>query len=174
MKIYLMRHGVAVERQESGNPAGAETAAADDAARPLTLEGVERTRLAAHGLVTMGVSIDCILSSPYVRSVQTAAIAGEALGVPRLAIETTEALLPEADPEALLPILRALEVETALCIGHAPQLDALIARLLGTPRVVTSLKKAGVAVLEAKLHSDTARIIAIYEPKTLRQLGRIR
>ncbi len=164
MRLFIMRHGVAVDRHDPN----------EDASRVLTLEGIERTRLSAHGLVTMGASIDCILTSPYLRATQTAAIVGEALGVPRLAIENCDALMPEADPVTLLPILRGLEVETAMCIGHAPQLDLLIARLLGSPHAVTQLKKAGVAVIEARLHSDTARIIAVYEPKTLRQLGRVK
>lgn len=164
MRLYIMRHGVAVDRYEP----------AEDAGRALTLEGVERTRLSAHGLVTLGASIDCILTSPYLRATQTAEILGEALGVPPLAIETNDALLPDADPQALLPILRGLEVETAMCIGHSPHLDLLVARLVGAPHAVTQLKKAGVAVVEARLHSDTGRLVAIYEPKTLRQLGRVR
>ncbi len=166
MRVYLMRHGVAQDRHDP--------AVIDDESRPLTAEGIERTRLSAHGMVTLGMSIDAILSSPLVRAVQTADLLGQALGVPKLAIEVHPALLPEADPEALLPILRNLEVESALCIGHSPHLDLIVARLLGIPRAVTGVKKAGLVVVEAKLHSDTARLVAVYEPKTLRQLGRLK
>jgi phosphohistidine phosphatase len=161
-----MRHGVALERQDP--------ATSDDAERPLTAEGLERTRLAAHGLVTLGAYIDAVVTSPLKRAVQTAAIAAEALGVPPLVIERSDLLVPEASPDDLLPVLRAMQVESVLLVGHAPHLDLLVARLLGVTRSVTSLKKAGVAVLEAKLHSDTARLVALYEPKTLRQLGRVR
>ena len=85
----------------------------DDAERPLTAEGVERTRLAAHGLLTLGAVIDHIVSSPLKRAVQTAAIAAEALGVPPLSLEKTELLLPEAVPDEILPLLRRWLVSPA-------------------------------------------------------------
>ena len=163
MRLYIMRHGIAIDRLDPTCP--------PDAERPLTHEGTERTRQALHGLVGLGIAIDRILTSPYVRSMQTAELAAEALGVPRAQIEQTTTLLPASEPASFEALLPQLRVKAALCIGHSPDLDLLIGHLCGLDRAFTSLKKAGVAQLEWK-QGERARLVALLEPKILRQLGR--
>ena len=69
VELYLIRHGVAEER-------GA--AWPDDSKRPLTDNGMTRVRKSARGLDELGVTFDVILTSPLVRTRQTAEIiAGE-------------------------------------------------------------------------------------------------
>ncbi|MBM4343644.1 MAG: phosphohistidine phosphatase SixA [Deltaproteobacteria bacterium] len=165
MRLYLMRHGIAIDRADPGCPEA-------DADRPLTQEGRERTRLALHGLVSLGVVVDRIVSSPLLRCLQTAELGAEALGVPRLALETHAGLVPGGDPTDLCAVLRSLPDDGVLIVGHAPDLDLMAARLLGLPGPVTALKKSGVAVLSQKPGAPTARLLGVYEPKTLRRLGR--
>lgn len=164
MRLYVMRHGVAIDRLDPDCP--------PDPERPLTPDGSARARQALHGLVSLGVTMDRIFSSPYARSLQTAELAAEALGVPRLQLETTPLLLPGADLAELVQGMQQLRVKAVLYVGHAPEVDLLIALLCGQPSPFTSLKKAGIAHLERKPGVDRARLVALLEPKVLRQLGR--
>lgn len=166
MRIYVMRHGIAVDRTD---PAAPE----NDADRPLTLDGRERTRLALHGLVSLGVVVDRVVASPLVRCVQTAELVSEILGVPRLAMETHAGLQPDADQSELLAGLRNLRDDGVMLIGHAPDCDDTVAKLLGLPLPITALKKSGVVVLSLKSGAELARLVGVYEPKTLRRLGRL-
>jgi phosphohistidine phosphatase len=166
MRLYVLRHGIAVDREDPACP--------PDPERPLTPEGSERTRQALHGLVQLGSAIDRIFTSPYKRAHQTAALAGEALSVPPRQIETVDWLLPESEPQEAADAIRQCEAARLLVVGHAPHLDLLVAHLLDASEPVTRLKKAGAAVLEWKFTSDRAKLLAVYEPKALRALGKAR
>ena len=63
LELYLIRHGVAEERGDDWP---------DDSKRPLTPEGISRLRKAARGLSADRRSFDQIVSSPLVRTRQTA------------------------------------------------------------------------------------------------------
>ena len=57
--------------------------------------------------------------------------------------------------------------------GHAPQLDDMIATALGSRHHVTSLKKAGVALIELKRVSPpSAQLVWLAPPKLLRKAGK--
>jgi len=60
MRIILFRHGPAGRRDASLWP--------DDALRPLTRRGEERTRQAAHGLGRIEPDVSLILTSPFRRT----------------------------------------------------------------------------------------------------------
>jgi phosphohistidine phosphatase len=164
MLLYLLRHGVAMDREDPNCPPEAE--------RPLTPEGVDKTRQVARGLRKLGVKPDLILSSPLVRAVQTAEIAAEELNYAKGKIRRTEALLPEADPAALLKEVVQMRKDEILCAGHAPHLDEMIAHAVGVRVSFTALKKAGAACLEFDSPvASRARLLWLFPPKVLRQLG---
>ena len=163
MLLYLFRHGVAVDPSDPECP--------PDAERPLTREGIEKTRLAARGLRKLGVKPDLILSSPLLRAVQTAEIAARELGWPKEKIHRTRALEPDADPAELLKELARLKQDVVLCTGHAPPLDELIDHAVGVRVAFTGLKKAGAACLEfASSASSRGVLLWLRPPKVLRQL----
>jgi phosphohistidine phosphatase len=143
MLVYLMRHGIAIDHEDPECPSEAE--------RHLTPKGIEKTRAAAHGLRAMKVNPDLVLSSPYLRAMQTAEIACIALDIPVSRIKKTDALLSGASPLVLLDELSKSKAEEVICFGHAPHLDEFIALAIHAPKTCTQLKKAGVACLE--LHS---------------------
>jgi phosphohistidine phosphatase SixA len=58
-----------------------------------------------------------------------------------------------------------------MCFGHAPQLDLMIAHLLGTRGSVTEIKKAGVACFEHAAAHGKWELRWILTPKMLRQLA---
>lgn len=141
MRLYLMRHGIATPRDDPDCP--------PDPERPLTQKGIKFTRAAARGLHNLGVFPNAILSSPYLRAIQTGEIAADEFGLPRKNIVRTDALRPEAEPKNLLAELALFPDDEVLCTGHLPNLDLVVAEVLGQPGVtVTSLKKAGVACLD--------------------------
>ena len=72
MLVYLMRHGIAQDRDDPESP--------PDPDRQLTRKGAERTAEVARGLRALGVKPGAVLTSPYLRAAQTAAIAETALG----------------------------------------------------------------------------------------------
>ena len=70
MKLYVLRHGDAVEH---GDPRYKENE------RPLTPKGTQRTKQLAHMLREMETTFDMILSSPLARARQTAEIVARSL-----------------------------------------------------------------------------------------------
>jgi len=64
MQLYIVRHGIAVDREDPNCPA--------DPDRFLTQEGIEKARQVAKGVAEIGAAPDLLLSSPYLRAAQTA------------------------------------------------------------------------------------------------------
>jgi phosphohistidine phosphatase len=162
MRVYLMRHGIAVDRDDPNCP--------PDPERPLTAEGRERTRQAALGLKWLGIAPDPVLTSPYTRAQQTAQIVLEVLGISRLRPIDADELLPEADPSLLPKVLPRRSSAQVLCVGHLPHLDLAIARLLAAPAAVTQLRKAGVVCLDVPA-TGAATLRWALTPKLLRRLA---
>ena len=151
MILYLVRHGIAVDPNDPKSPPEPE--------RPLTAKGVQKTRTAALGLLELKVKPDVLMTSPYVRAAQTAEIFAEALGFSPPKIRTHDALKPSGNPAEITREILRLRAKELMCFGHAPQLDLMIAHLIGVQHVCTSLKKAGVACLE---HSASHAKISAY------------
>ncbi len=166
MKVIVLRHGIAHDRADPNCPVDAE--------RALTEEGKKRTRKACKGLKAVGCAPTRILTSPYLRAKETAALAAEALGVPDSKITITEALLPEAAPYAIFHALFAFHAsdEEILCAGHAPNVDKVIAvALTGERAPVTSMKKAGAAMLLVEdLPRTRGQLVWLMPPKVLAAL----
>jgi len=157
--LHVLRHGIAIDREDPACPAEAE--------RFLTPRGVKRTRQAARGLRVAGVRPDLIFTSPYRRAVQTAEIAAEELRCPAELIVTDD-LLPGADPQRFLAMLAQRSGKSVIAAGHAPHVDLLVAAALGVPPF-TSLRKAGAACVEP---GESPVLHWILEPRQLRALAR--
>jgi probable phosphoglycerate mutase len=69
--LYFVRHGLSVMNQQGVFSSTTNT--------PLAPEGVEQCRAAGQALV--GTGIDCIVSSPFTRAQQSAAIIAAELGI---------------------------------------------------------------------------------------------
>ena len=68
MELYLLRHAIAVEREHF---------CGEDRERPLTPAGIKKMRRIARGMKAMKLSFDLILTSPYERAKDTAALVAE-------------------------------------------------------------------------------------------------
>jgi phosphohistidine phosphatase len=164
MRLYIMRHGIAISRQDSDCPA--------EAKRYLTAKGLERTREAARGLRAIGIQPTLWLTSPYMRAVQTGEIVCREFGADPARLRKTEALLPNAKPARLIEELAPLRNDQVICFGHAPQVDEFLAFAVGTGTRFTALKKAGVACLDRDSAAQhTMTLEWLLTSKALRSLG---
>jgi phosphohistidine phosphatase len=163
MQLYIVRHGIAIDREDPKCP--------PDPERYLTEEGVEKTKHVAKGVAALTASADLLLSSPYVRATQTAEIFAAALDYAKQKIRRTDLLLPGADPSLLFrELAKDKQSSSVFLFGHAPQLDDIIATVLGSKRHLTSLKKAGVALIELKrISPPIGMVVWLATPKLLRR-----
>lgn len=167
MKLYLVRHGIAIDREDPKSPAEAE--------RYLTEEGIKKTREVARGVATLVDKPDLLLSSPYVRATQTAEIFATAMKYPRQKIRKTGALLPGTQVAVFFrELAKSRDAESVFCFGHAPQLDEVIGAVLGSSKSdITSLKKAGVACFELRrVTPPSGTLVWLATPKLLKKLAR--
>ena len=144
MNVYLLRHGLAVERGEPG--------VTRDSDRPLTGKGRRKLKQIAQAMETLDLSFELVLSSPYVRARQTAELVAEALGAGKH-LRLTEALTPGGSRSELIKELRATKPapENVLLVGHEPYLSELASWLLaGDPRMALTFKKGGLCKLTVK------------------------
>lgn len=166
MELYIVRHGIAIDRESPKSP--------PDSERYLTEEGIEKTKEVAKALASVGTSADLLISSPYVRAMQTAEIFAAAFEYPKQKIRKTEALLPGAEPLLFFrELAKEKQASSVFCFGHAPHVDELIATALGLKHHVTSMKKAGVALLELKrLSPPSGQLMWLATPKLLRKAAK--
>lgn len=166
MELYLVRHGIAIDREDPKCPAEAE--------RYLTEEGIKKTREAARGVASFVAKPDLLFTSPYVRAAQTAEIFAVALKYPKQKIRKTNLLLPGSEAAAFFrELAKSKDADCVFCFGHAPHLDELISAALGCKHDATALKKAGVACLELRrIAPPTATLVWLATPKLLKKLSR--
>ena len=132
MQIYLLRHGIA-EDAKPGQP---------DAERPLTDEGRDKLRRVLKRARAADLDPSLILSSPYRRAIETAAIAAEVLAY-KGEVVRTRALVPEASPYDAWEEIRNRKNERAILLSsHEPLMSSLVAFLLDSPALRVEMKKA--------------------------------
>ncbi|MGD0908586.1 MAG: histidine phosphatase family protein [Candidatus Acidiferrales bacterium] len=165
MHLYLIRHGIAIDREDPKCPTDTE--------RPLTPEGIKKSNAVAHGLAALGVHPDAVLTSPWLRAAQTAEIFCDVMGFASKKIMRVDALKGTSTPLDLFRELAKLRAKEVLCFGHEPHLHLVIGQVLHTGTRITELKKAGVAFLNLDHVSPPhGQLLALYPPKTLRLLGK--
>ena len=137
MELYLIRHGIAAERGIYVN----------DAERPLTDKGRQKTQKIAQSLYDIGLRLDLILTSPLIRASQTAEILHN-VGLTQQ-VEVSSHLAPEGKIQDWLDWLSqwrngSSEKYLAL-VGHQPNLGYW-AELLVWGQITGQMivKKAGV------------------------------
>ncbi len=144
-----------------------------DSDRRLTREGTEKTRTAARGLKQLGVLPELVLTSPYLRALETAQLAALELGVAARHQKGISWLEPGRPPAEAWNELSRMDAQEILCVGHAPHLDELIAFALGLSSPVTALKKAGVASLRVTSWNPPAAVLLwLLKPDFLRMMAK--
>jgi phosphohistidine phosphatase len=137
MKLYVIRHAIAIER--GGGIA--------DEDRYLTARGRESFRLNAKAFAKKGIIPDCIVTSPLVRCVQTADILAEVLTFSGELMVSRD-LAPGFDLQGLFRIIASCAgAQKIAIIGHEPDLGILVEALLKL-KGSFSLKKGMVVALD--------------------------
>jgi len=163
LELYLIRHGVAAERGKDWP---------DDSKRPLTPEGIVRLRKAARGLNLIDVTFDQIVTSPLVRTRQTADVFAEDLKS-KPPIVTSDALAPAGTPAAVVQeITRQVRKARVALVGHEPNLGELAAQLIGA-RTPLEFKKGGICRIDFDMlpPQGGGTLRWFLTPKMLRALG---
>jgi phosphohistidine phosphatase len=139
-ELYLMCHGI---------PAGHKgEVPANDFKRPVSPQGRQKLAEIGKGLKRLGVSFDWVVTSPFVRALQTAEAVAEAYGsgVP---LNTLESLRPGGSAEELISHLAAQpNRRRVLVVGHEPDLSLLARRLIAaSPQANMTLKRGGCCLI---------------------------
>jgi phosphohistidine phosphatase len=148
MNLYIVRHAIAVERGTSGYE--------DDSQRPLTDAGAKKMKKIAMGIHQLGIELDVILTSPYVRARDTAKILAERFDMTDR-IYFSDNLIPSGNFESLVfEIHEKYDLANIALVGHVPMLSSLISWLTtGDTDARITFKKGGVAYLASdSLYQD--------------------
>lgn len=158
MKLLVIRHAVAQDREDYQNEArGEDVGIRDDNLRPLTIEGIRKMRKNADGLSNFIGRPTMLVSSPLTRALQTTEILQENwIG---LEMTYSEALRPDAKPSEFVSWFESsarVSSETDLdadiliaIVGHEPHLSKLVSWLLdGAKQPFIELKKGGACLIE--------------------------
>jgi phosphohistidine phosphatase len=132
-ELYLIRHGLAEERGDAWP---------DDTKRPLTEKGKERLAREARGLAHLGIAFDIVLTSPLVRTRQTAEIIAAGLD-PKPHVVAAESLAPGGTFQTVMADLeKHAKRERIALVGHEPSIGELAARLIGSRHPIEFKKGA--------------------------------
>ncbi len=164
MRLYLLRHAIAVPRGTPGYPS-------DD--RPLTAAGIKKMKEAAAGMPKVLPKPDVILTSPFKRALETARIAAKALKAEKK-IKIVQKLSPGARAEDFMEELAKYKTaKSILIVGHEPDLGKFAASLLGAKSGFIELRKGGLCRIDAGgwPPESSARLVWHLKPKILRHLA---
>ena len=138
LELYLVRHAIAAERGPDYP---------DDSKRPLTNEGISRFRKEAKALAALGVDFEHIISSPLVRTKQTADILAAAVPS-QPTVTTSDSLAPAGTPTAVFQELaKHMRKPRIALVGHEPNIGELAARLIGS-RTPIEFKKGAICRID--------------------------
>jgi phosphohistidine phosphatase len=161
-ELYLIRHGVAEESSDAWP---------DDAKRPLTEDGMDRLRKESRGLARLGVTIDVMLTSPLVRTRQTAEIVASALD-PRPNLINAESLAPGGTFQSVVAELEKHSKKSRIAlVGHEPSIGELAARLIGSRHPIEFKKGAVCRIdVESLPPAGPGSLRFLLTPKVLRSI----
>jgi phosphohistidine phosphatase len=162
LELYLIRHGIAAERGDDYP---------DDSKRPLTNDGISSLRKEVEALEIVDVAFDHIITSPLVRTKQTAEIFAQHL-TSKPSMSTSDSLAPAGSPAGVVQevVKHARKGRIAL-VGHEPNLGELAARLIGAKTPI-EFKKGGICRIDFEVlpPKGTGQLRWFVTPKMLRKI----
>ncbi len=140
IELYLIRHGPAAARGDQFP---------DDGKRPLTHKGIVRLRREARALEALGVVFDQVVTSPLVRTRQTAEIFADGAGA-KAPIALADALAPGGTTAQAIEELGKYSRRRRIAIvGHEPTIGELAAKLVGA-RAALEFKKGAICRIDVE------------------------
>jgi phosphohistidine phosphatase len=163
LELYLIRHGIAADRGDDYP---------DDSKRPLTSEGIANLRKEARGLDALGVGFDHIITSPLVRTKQTAEIFAEHLKS-KPTVSNSDSLAPAGSPSSVLQELgKHVRKGRIALVGHEPNIGELAGRLIGS-RTPIEFKKGAICRIDFEVFppKGSGQLRWFVTPKMLRNIS---
>jgi phosphohistidine phosphatase len=161
--LYLIRHGLAAERGENYP---------DDTKRPLTSDGMQKLRKESKALLALDITFDVILTSPLVRTRQTAEIIAAAFKSPPQ-IVNAPSLAPGGAHNAIIEeVARQQRRHRIAIVGHEPGIGEFAGRLIGWRRPL-EFKKGAICRIDVAALPPTGpgRLRWFLTPRILRKIG---
>ena len=135
LKLFILRHGHAEEPARNSDT--------KDFDRKLTEEGIEKITRVGSFFNNLDEKIDLILISPYVRAKETAEVFLNCLEI-KPPTETVDFLAcGSSSVEIARGLSKYINNESILLIGHCPDLEVLLCKLISAESV--TLKKGSMA-----------------------------
>jgi phosphohistidine phosphatase len=158
--MVLLRHGIAEEPTEGKA----------DEDRSLTPEGHARMKQIARGLERAFPKAQVIYASPLLRAVQTALWVSKGYRS-RVKVQTTDVLIPGADPKDFVEFIAGLKERRIIIVGHETNLTDNLMELVGlTATRQFELKKGG--CYGVRLFADGSAVLEwLLSPRILRKLA---
>lgn len=157
MKLLFLRHAIA----EDGRPG------MKDWDRELTDEGREQATMVASALRALGVKPGIVLSSPLVRTRQTAEIVAPLLGS---GVDFVDVLQPgNSSLKDLEQVLHSYDADSVMLVGHEPDLSSLAAGLVNADERGMLLKKAGLirVDIDGRPRAGRGRLAWLLTPRVM-------
>jgi phosphohistidine phosphatase len=155
VELYFLRHGLAGQRTAWQG---------DDFDRPLTEEGKAKIAREATTMLRWELVPEVILTSPLLRSFQTAEIVAAGLNIPR-ALVVEKRLAPGFTTLQLSKIIKAQTATRIMLVGHEPDFSDAIASITGG-RVIC--KKGGLAIVALNDSSSLeGHLVALLPPSVM-------
>ncbi len=156
MRLYLLRHGVAYDRQDWKGK--------DDELRPLTDEGIVAMKREARSIGQMKLRLNAIITSPLVRARDSARIVAKTLD---MKVDESPLLKPGFNLEALDDLLsHYAEANHLMIVGHEPDFSQVISQLIGGGTIV--MKKGGLARVDITTpHPPHGELVWLLTPSLL-------
>lgn len=148
MEIYLLRHGLA---EDIGGKIRS------DAARPLTDEGLELMKDESKGMKRLGLHFNVVLTSPLVRSKQTAEIVGDTLDCSNKIHNCPALAIPMSVADLMVAFKSFQNDYKVLLVGHQPDLGKLAGYFIGNSKLSLSLKKGSLCKIDVERLTPTPR-----------------
>lgn len=149
MKLLIVRHGIAMARDDYQALPGPDMRSRNDEQRPLTDFGIRKMHKNAKGLRQLLRDPEILLTSPLKRTVETCEILQKVW--PEAKRFDLDELTPGTRPEKLIDWFRHNEEysdKTVVLVGHETQLSVLIGWFITGARGFSELKKGGACLIE--------------------------
>lgn len=159
MLVYIMRHGEA------------ESLAGRDKERQLTPLGASECALVGRWMSALQPHVDYILTSPYVRAIQSLAALRVSWPSERAVVESHDYLVPQASAEQaasyLWDLANAEAVSSVLVVSHMPLVSFLV-EALDAGRQSPIFCTSGVACIELDTETQQGWLKWIKAPNECR------
>jgi phosphohistidine phosphatase len=168
MLLYLMRHGIAALREDP--------LFTNDHERPLTPDGLRKTRDVARGIRRLDLTFDLVFTSELKRARQTADVICAELRLQPSQLRVSRMLEPGVSPLSFFRELEPLaDTPSILVVGHEPNMSEMISVLTTghANALAVEIKKASLALVEVESFppNGSAALHFLLQPKHLRAVG---